>query len=379
MLEDKRMRKADRQAQNASAPMKNSVSQSKMKNAHRKHLLGSLPLTEEDAARLILELTEEMPQLQATAALGKAELMQAMRRVMREGIAAVQRLEMTVSFETAAAESLRRREQAGRRPTTLRDLRHFIRRLLRVPGLAEKPLRHLNTAECRRALEEAFASSAHSFRKGRAIMHSIFAYGLRQGWCSLNPVTPIEVPGVDEKEIAPLSLAECRSLVETARMPPFRDCLPALGLMLFAGVRPGEVARLRWADIHCEEGVLAIAARHSKTGGARRVELCPPLRRMLRRQRPAEPERRMAPLCPPRWQRRWKRLRQVAGLTTARRRWIPDVLRHTFASYYALTHRNLPALQLQLGHRDARLLLTRYLNTPLLRKADTAQFWQLAG
>ncbi len=348
-----------------------------MNATHTKHLLEGLPLRGSDTARLVLEAVEEMPELRAAASRGKPELMQALRRVLREGIAAVRAQEKTVSFARAAEESLARREKAGRRPTTLRDLRHFIRRLLRVPGLSERPLRAMGTEECRRVLETAFAGSAHSFRKGRAVLHSIFAYGMRQQWCAGNPVAAVEVPAVVEREIVPLTLAECRQLVEVAKTPRFRDCLPALGLMLFAGVRPGEVARLSWADVHCEEGVLSIAARHSKTGGARRVELCPPLRRMLRRQRPAEPGHHRHPLCPPRWPRRWQRLRQVAGLATCARRWVPDVLRHTFASYHALTHRNLPALQLQLGHRDARLLLTRYLNFNSLRHQNLPLFWQL--
>ncbi len=343
-----------------------------------KHLLEGLPLKGADAARLVLEALEEMPELQSVAAQGKAALMQALRRVLREGIAAVRAQEKTVSFAEAAEASLVRRAGAGRRPTTLRDLRHFIRRLLRVQGLAERPLRAIGTAECRRALEEAFAGSVHSYRKGRAILHSIFAFGMREGWCSTNPVAAVELPPVEEKEIEPLSLGDCRRLVETARLPHFRDCLPALGLMLFAGVRPGEVSRLRWADVHCEEGVLSIAARHSKTGGARRVELCPPLQRLLRRHRPKGGQTGQAPLCPPRWPKRWQRLRQVAGLATRQQRWVPDVLRHTYASYHALTHRNLPALQLQLGHRDARLLMTRYLNLRPLRKADLAPFWRLA-
>ncbi len=339
-----------------------------------KHLLEELPLTGVDTARLVLEAVEEMPELRASATMGRVHLMQALRRVLREGIAAVQAQEKTVSFRHAAEESLARRSSAGRRPTTLRDLRHFIRRLLRVPGLAERPLRSISTAECRRVLERAFPGSAHSFRKGRAVLHSIFAYGLRQQWCSINPVAAIEVPAIEEKEILPLTLPECRRLVKVAQTPRFRDCLPALGLMLFAGVRPGEVARLRWEDVHCKEGILSISARHSKTGGARRVELCPPLRRLLRRQPSAS---RQGPLCPPRWHKRWRNLRQVAGLATGQHRWVPDVLRHTFASYHALTHRNLPALQLQLGHRDANLLLTRYLNLRPLRRAEAAPFWKL--
>ncbi len=363
-------------AQKGYAMMEKVGIRTKMKNAHMKHLLEGLPLRGCDAVRLVLEAVEEMPELQELAARGRAELMQALRRVLRHGIAAVRAQERTVSFAEAAAESLARREAAGRRATTLRDLRHFIRRLLRVPGMPERPLRAMGVAECRQALEQSFANSAHSFRKGRAILHSIFAYGQKQGWCSTNPVAAIEVPQVEEKEIEPLSLGECRRLVETARSPRFRDCLPALGVMLFAGVRPGEVARLRWADIHCEEGVLSIAARHSKTGGARRVELCPPLRRMLRRHRPGSAEAHR-PLCPPRWQRRWRHLRQVAGFSPSQQRWVPDVLRHTFASYHALTHRNLPALQLQLGHRDAGLLLTRYLNLHKLRQAESTPFWNL--
>ncbi len=346
-----------------------------MKTKHTHHLLEGLPLRGVDATRLVLEAVEEMPELRQNAAQGRAELMCALRRVLRAGMAAVREQEKTVSFRTAAAESLEQREKTGRRPTTLRDLRHFIRRLLRVPGLAERPLRSIGVQECRCALETAFGSSAHSYRKGRAILHSIFAYGQRQQWCGGNPVEAIEAPQVTEREIVPLALAECRRLVEVAKTPDFRDCLPALGLMLFAGVRPGEVVRLRWADIDAAEGVLTIAAQHSKTGGARRVELCAPLKRLLQRLRSQAPTR--SQLCPPCWEQRWRRLRQRAGLATAERPWVADVLRHTFASYHALTHRNLPALQLQLGHRDARLLLTRYLNLPGLRRAETPLFWRL--
>ncbi len=354
-----------------------------MKNHQCQDSFDGLPLACEDAMRLVLEAVEEMPELRVQAEMGRDALMRALRRVLREGLATVRSQEQTVSFAHAAEESLARRVAAGRRPTTLRDLRHFIRRLLRVPGLAERPLRAMGVAECRRVLEAAFAGSAHSFRKGRVVMHSIFAYGLRQGWCSGNPVAAVEVPAIKEKEIVPLTVSECRRLVEVAKSPRFRDCLPALGLMLFAGVRPGEVARLRWEDVHCEEGVLAIAARHSKTGGARRVELCPPLRRMLRQQmqhlQRVGAEAAQQSLCPPQWQKRWQRLRQVAGLSSQQERWVPDVLRHTFASYHALTHRDLPALQLQLGHRDSRLLLTRYLNLSPLRRAEIVPFWQLLG
>ncbi len=336
-----------------------------------------LPLHSRDAARLVLELVEEMPELRQESVQGKDALMQALRRVLRAGVAAVRAQEKTVSFAEAAEQSLAQRSRAGRRPTTMRDLRYFIRRMLRLPGLAARPLRAMSTAECRQLLELAFAGSAHNFRKGRAVLHSIFAYGQKQQWCSVNPVSAIELPALEEKEIVPLSVAQCRQLVNTANTPHFRACLPALGLMLFAGVRPAEVERLSWADVHCEEGMLSIAPRQSKTGGARRVELCPALRRMLSQLRPAAQESQAHALCPPRWRELWLRLRRQAGLAGPQRPWVPDVLRHTYASYHALTHRNLPTLQLQLGHRNAQLLFTRYLNLPSLRRAEADTFWKL--
>ena len=78
-------------------------------------------------------------------------------------------------------------------------------------------------------------------------------------------------------------------------------------------------------------------------------------------------------VIPPNWQRRWRALRQAAGFT----HWVPDVCRHTFASYHAAYFRNLPELQLEMGHRDAGLLRTRYMS-PLLQK-NAKKFWKKAG
>lgn len=62
----------------------------------------------------------------------RGEMMRLMRRVLHAGVSAIRAEEHTVSFETAAWASVQAR--AGRRPVTLRDLRHFVRRMLRVEG-----------------------------------------------------------------------------------------------------------------------------------------------------------------------------------------------------------------------------------------------------
>lgn len=85
-----------------------------------------------------------------------------------------------MTFEKAAKASIEARRD--RREATQRDLRHFIRRMLRIQGVATRPLRAMTVAECRSILEKAFPNCANSFRKGRAILSSVFNYGIRHEW-----------------------------------------------------------------------------------------------------------------------------------------------------------------------------------------------------
>ncbi|MBQ2379549.1 MAG: tyrosine-type recombinase/integrase, partial [Akkermansia sp.] len=74
-------------------------------------------------------------------------------------------------------------------------------------------------------------------------------------------------------------------------------------------------------------------------------------------------------ICPTQWLRHWRELRRQAGFT----HWVPDVLRHTFASYHLRHFRNYSELQYETGHRDSSLLRTRYVN--MSRLGDVAGFW----
>jgi len=121
----------------------------------------------------------------------------------------------TVSLEEAAWASVNARQEL--RPTSRRDLRHFVRRILKVEGAATMPLRAITSAQCKKILTEAFEGSTSSFVKGRAILHSIFSFGIQQEWCDLNPVTKIEVPKVKEKPIAPLAPAEVEKLKKNSQ------------------------------------------------------------------------------------------------------------------------------------------------------------------
>ena len=320
----------------------------------RKHKYG---LCSRDAKRLMQELTERIE-----SALGYADklhLTALIRRVFDKGIQAVKNEERTVSFREAAEASIQARMH--RRPSTCRDLRHFVRRLLRVEGVENRPLRDMNSRECRVILEQAFPDSKHSYNKGRAILHSIFAHGQRQEWCSDNPVSRIESRTVSEIEITPLQPEEIKRLENVVQQPAHQSMRLSLHLMLYCGLRPQEVARLQQKHIQWEQGRVIVPAACSKTGGGRVV----PLRKKERL--------KSADISIPRnWKSRWKQLRRAAGFSSDQ--WVPDVCRHTFASYHAAFFRNLPELQLEMGHRSSDLLRTRYLNLPQVQQAK--EYWR---
>lgn len=326
-------------------------------NTHiAERMLAKLPLNTVDAARLVMECTEELGVEVET--LERSSLLRLLRRILRAGVDAIITEEKTVSFETAVQASLN--ERLERRPSTRRDLQHFVRRMLKLPGVAQRPLRNMSTEECSELLRRAFGASQHSYRKGRAILHSIFACGVRHQWCSSNPVTSINIPPVSEKHITPLSPREVRQLLSTANQPEHRDMLLPLQLMLYCGVRPAEVTRLRPEDICWNDGEVIIRPSVGKTGGGRVI----PLRRITPQ---STPLKRVAPRN---WVQRWRALRRAAGFT----HWVNDICRHTFASYHAAHFRNLAVLQLEMGHRDSILLRTRYIS-PVHRRA-AADFWQ---
>ena len=310
-----------------------------------------------DALRLILEALETLGD--EALKMGRLEQIQLLRRVMQKGIAAVQDEEATVTLEEAAWASVE--ERRGLRPTTKRDLRHFVRRILRVEGAAEMPLRGMTAKDCRRILATAFGASASSYTKGRAILSSVFSFGIRQEWCANNPVSRITPPKIEEKPIEPLCMEEIERLLRTAQKPRHRCMDFSLRLMLYCGIRPMEVKRLKDNDIHREEKIVIIRPGKSKTGGGRAVTL-----------RGLSGLTQQDCHIPRNWDRRWRALRQDAGFT----RWTSDVCRHTFASYHAAQFRNLPELQLEMGHRDSSLLRSRYM-MPVSRKEATL-FWAVS-
>ena len=248
------------------------------------------------------------------------------------------------------------------------SLRYLGRRLIRTrPQFACRNFSSFSPNECESWLKSTF-STPSQFNKGRTMLHGFFQFALRKGWCDKNPVAKIDRRKVEENEIKSLSITEVRRLMRAAATPENKACMAAVGLMVFAGIRPGELRRLHWADIDLKENFVVIRSRCSKTGGTRHVEIFGALKRLLKSAR-LPPEK---PVCPDDWMDRWRLIRSQAGF---KNKWVRDVLRHTYASYHAKKFRDLPRLQLNMGHRDLSLLRSRYVNMEGINNSSAEIFF----
>ena len=293
------------------------------------------------------------------------EFFDRLKRVVTAFAQALEETDTSVTFRNAAFFSLQAR--AHRRPSTQADLRSYIKRMCNDPLLADKPLRSIKIPQCRNMLQTCFGHSPHTYRKAQSVLHSIFNFGIRQGWCSTNPAKAILRPPVDETRIEILTLQQIRSLLDACRLPSLACMNSAVRLMLWCGIRPTEVQRLHWSDVDPEEKLVYVEGRNSKTGGARAVPLRGGALLLAQLSKTAHGK-----IAPPNWERLWQKTRKKAGFST----WQNDALRHTFASMHLKRFHNIALLQEEMGHRNAGLLQTRYLNLRALKKNSAMVFFQ---
>ncbi len=330
------------------------------------YLLSQYSISPVQAARFVLEA------LETTSDCHIADESECSRvsRIIRMGCESYAVSHRSVSFRELVEHVLH--HKSYRRERTLKELTQYCRRMQRQdPSWAERMVRTIRPDDCRDLINKAYSTPTMR-RKARTILHGVFAYALKKGWCAANPVAAIELPPPQEKQIKALPIQKIRKLLMTSLEKKHLPCSPALGLLLWAGIRPNELERLHWSNIRFEDKVITIPPTHSKTGGARQVSLYPALKNWL--ERTASYRLPEAPIIPMSWVRRWRELRRDAGFEE----WEADILRHTFASYHLKYFRNLNELQIDMGHGSADLLRTRYISMDNVTKNAAHEFWNIS-
>ncbi len=241
------------------------------------------------------------------------------------------------------------------RKDSFRDIKYISHRLIKIkPEFANRNFSEFSVPDCKLWLSSSF-STPSQFNKARTMLHGFFEFAIKNEWCDRNPIRLIERKKVIEKEIKPLTIKQTKRILENSEDSKYKNCAAGAAILTLAGIRPREVRRLKWRDIDLAENSITVRSQCSKTGGVRQVEICPALKRILKKNK-SKPDNL---ICSPNWNKSWKSLRDDSGF---KGRWIQDILRHTYASYHAKHFHDLPRLQLNMGHRDQSLLRSRYIN-----------------
>ena len=311
-----------------------------------------------DAARLICNIADFMPKK------SKLTTLQFCAKVIEIGKNNFRQNEMPI----AKGFDIYLQTKQDLRKASFSDIKYLGNKLMKLkPEFAKRNFSELSVSECDEWLSCAF-STPSQYNKGRAMLHGLFEFALRREWCDKNPIKQILRKKVIEKEILPLKLFEIKRIIANAKKENNGIYLPAVALLVFAGIRPREVRRLTWQDIDLQENTITVRSLCSKTGGVRQVEIMPQLKRILLSYNP-QPQQK---ICPVNWLRRWQKIRNNAGFGGG---WVQDVLRHTYASFFAKRFKDLPRLQLNMGHSNQMLLCHRYINMRNISRFEAEKFF----
>jgi len=272
--------------------------------------------------------------------------------------------------EAVADEFLRSRLTSGRRNATYSWYEERINTI--VAKFGDRQMASVTRGEFKEWLEqltESASSRAATARAARAfwryalhkdppLVHEVVTQGLE-----------FQAPANGgEGSTKFLTVPQCRQLLDKCQ-PRLRS---ALALMLFAGIRPEEIAgdnkpQLRWEFVNCDEKIIRVPSEIAKTGATRVMENLPDtLWRWLTPGRPNEDvlptTRRTFVYC----------CRESAGMA----KWPQDCLRHSFATYAVALTNNPGQVAIWLGHNGNPTMLYRHYRG-LTTKAEADKFFAL--
>jgi integrase len=192
----------------------------------------------------------------------------------------------------------------------------------------------------------------------------LFAFGIKRGLLTENPITQIERKNVPPTETQIITPGELQRLLDAA---PFQ-LIPALAISFFAGLRSAEILRLSWDDINLARKYIEVPAHKAKSAKRRLVSIEANLLEWLR------PYAGMRGMVYPASQ--WMFFDHIARLY--RELGIPkpsNCGRHSYASYWLAQHYNSAVLAAHLGHTSSQLVFATY--RELRSPEEALAYWSI--
>jgi len=215
----------------------------------------------------------------------------------------------------------------------------------------------------------------------------VWACGQTRGYARMNPAAEVERMNARRGKIVALQVERATELLQAAAEQGRWRVLGYVVLGMLGGIRPAEIERLDWSAVDLEERTVIVLAEDAKTAARRVVDLTAEAVAWLR----LIPEelRTSGPVVRKKgWVDEWTVFRRELGWDVGRKtkhlpapvaamvhgEWPHDALRHTYASMHYAQHQNEAMLQVQMGHRSARMIHQHY--RALKSRAEAAVFWR---
>ncbi len=281
---------------------------------------------------------------------------------------------VTVSelVETYMADLNRRKA----RPASLRDVRIRLNRF--VVDYGEHHAAAITPENISEWLDLRVSGAVNSNTYRRRI-HAAFAYAKSRKIVDANPVADVKPMPTDERDISCWQPERVESVLRAAQA--FNPkMIPLLVVSAFCGLRPEEASKLDWEQVNLKSRKLRVLASTSKTRKKRTVKIVDNAAAWLLPYRQTSGS--LAPMTTRNWKRRLSAA-SILGVDQVRARiakhegmkgteikkqrlgwdailedakkdggalWPADILRHTFASAWLATHKDIFELAQEMGN-----------------------------
>jgi integrase len=223
-------------------------------------------------------------------------------------------------------------------------------------------LKQVTTDQLKTYIEQKRETGAsnQTCRNIRSYLGQFFNYCISKGHLLMNPVNPkaIEIH-VQHDTPEYFTVEECQKIMETAQA---NNMVAYFSLCLFSGVRPEEAEKLTWKNIHMATNELEIPGSISKTKKPRRFVVSDNAYAWLKTLN------RKEPLHPSNWRKAKRKVIRDAG------DWIPDGLRHTFATLHYAKYKNLEELRHIMGNSPG--IIEKFYRG-VIPQAEIEKFWSI--
>lgn len=260
----------------------------------------------------------------------------------------------------ALEELIENREGSGASERYCYDLKLRVGRFSKDFG--DRIVSTINTAEIDEWLTGLNLAPAtrNTFRRD---LRTFFSFCITRRYCLDNPVAKTRKAKEVDGDTGILSVDETARLLEAAD----DASLPYFAIGAFAGLRPAELQRLHWEEIHFGSKLIEVKAAKSKTARRRFIKLRPNLEGWLRPYR-----KHHGQICPPGLRNSELETRRRAKITD----WPANALRHGFASYHLAHFKNAAELALEMGHTNQQMIFDHY--RQLVQPAEAARYWKIS-